>query len=108
MGDRLQSACTVMAPQDSTQAVVSCSSGPSPHPDNINKVRNVFHSTAGVFAVMTFFQSIMWMNITANSLVQLCVILGVIYGVKPALLGATVLAYGEQTQQLVALGCSHG
>lgn len=50
---------------------------------------------AGVFTVMTFFQAIMWLNITASALVQLCVILGVIFGVKPALLGATVLAYGE-------------
>jgi sodium/potassium/calcium exchanger 6 len=50
---------------------------------------------------MTFVQAIMWLNISANCLVQLCVIVGVIFGVKPALLGATVLAYGNSIPDLM-------
>lgn len=58
-------------------------------------------SAAGVFAVMSFLQSICWMNIAASSLVHVFVLLGVIVGVKPALLGATVLAYGNSVPDLM-------
>jgi sodium/potassium/calcium exchanger 6 len=50
---------------------------------------------------MAFFQSICWLNIAASSMVAVCVVFGVIFGVKPALLGATVLAYGNSVPDLI-------
>lgn len=50
---------------------------------------------------MAFVQSICWLNIAASSMVAVCVVFGVIFGVKPALLGATVLAYGNSVPDLI-------
>jgi sodium/potassium/calcium exchanger 6 len=58
-------------------------------------------SCAGVFAVMTFCQAIIWLNVSANALVQVTVLLGVIFGVEPAVLGATVLAWGNSAPDLM-------
>lgn len=56
---------------------------------------------AGVFAVLAFILSSMWLNAAATSLVGLCVVLGHIFGLRPALLGATVLAWGNAVPDLV-------
>jgi len=56
---------------------------------------------AGVFAVLAFVQAIVWLNISASALVQVCVVVGVIFGLQPALLGATVLAWGNSVPDLI-------
>lgn len=56
---------------------------------------------AGVFAVLAFVQAIAWLNLSASGLVQVCVVVGTIFGLKPALLGATVLAWGNSVPDLV-------
>jgi Ca2+/Na+ antiporter len=56
---------------------------------------------AGVFAVLAFVQAIVWLNLSASGLVQICVVVGTIFGLKPALLGATVLAWGNSVPDLV-------
>lgn len=56
---------------------------------------------AGVFAVLTFVQAIVWLNVSASALVQICVVVGVIFGLQPALLGATVLAWGNSVPDVI-------
>jgi sodium/potassium/calcium exchanger 6 len=56
---------------------------------------------AGVFALLAFVQAIVWLNLSASGLVQICVVVGVIFGLQPALLGATVLAWGNSVPDLV-------
>jgi sodium/potassium/calcium exchanger 6 len=56
---------------------------------------------AGVFAVLAFVQAIVWLNVSASALVQVCVVVGVIFGLEPALLGATVLAWGNSVPDLI-------
>jgi sodium/potassium/calcium exchanger 6 len=46
-------------------------------------------------------QAIVWLNISASALVQVCVVVGVIFGLEPALLGATVLAWGNSVPDLI-------
>jgi sodium/potassium/calcium exchanger 6 len=52
-------------------------------------------------AALSFCLSIMWLNVAASLLVELCVVLGKIWGISPALLGATVLAWGNSMPDLV-------
>ncbi len=52
--------------------------------------------------MLTFMMSILWLNTAASALVGVCVVLGHIFGVKPALLGATVLAWGNSAPDMVA------
>lgn len=58
-------------------------------------------SVAGVFAVLAFVQAIVWLNLSASGLVQICVVVGTIFGLQPALLGATVLAWGNSVPDLI-------
>ena len=54
-----------------------------------------------MFAVLAFVQAIAWLNLSASGLVQICVVVGTIFGLKPALLGATVLAWGNSVPDLI-------
>ena len=59
------------------------------------------HCCVGVFAVLAFVQAIVWLNLSASALVQVCVVVGIIFGLQPALLGATVLAWGNSVPDLI-------
>jgi len=41
-----------------------------------------------------------WLKLAADTLVHICMLLGTIFGVPPALLGATVLAWGNSMPDL--------
>jgi len=61
--------------------------------------------TRSMHALLTacaFFQSILWMNTTASELVSLLGALGKVSGVSEALLGATVLAWGNSVGDFVS------
>ncbi|KIY97451.1 Sodium/potassium/calcium exchanger 6 [Monoraphidium neglectum] len=49
----------------------------------------------GVFAVLSFGLSMVWLKLSADTVVHICMVLGIIFGAPPALLGATVLAWGN-------------
>ena len=49
----------------------------------------------GVFAVLSFALSMVWLKLTADAVVKICMVLGAICGARPELLGATVLAWGN-------------
>lgn len=55
---------------------------------------------AGVFAVLSFALSMLWLKLCADALVHICVLLGTIFGIPPAILGATVLAWGNSMPDL--------
>lgn len=57
---------------------------------------------AGVFSVLTFLQSVVWLSVSSSGLVAACLVLGYISGAPPALLGATVLAWGNSANDLAA------
>jgi sodium/potassium/calcium exchanger 6 len=42
-----------------------------------------------------------WLDLAASALVQVCVVVGVIFDIAPALLGATVLAWGNSVPDLL-------
>lgn len=72
------------------------------HPPQLtHSTRVVVWCCAGVFAVLAFVQAVAWLNLSASGLVQVCVVVGTIFGLKPALLGATVLAWGNSVPDLV-------
>ncbi|KAI8474810.1 MAG: Sodium/calcium exchanger protein-domain-containing protein [Monoraphidium minutum] len=54
----------------------------------------------GVFACLAFVLSMLWLKLTADVLVQICMLLGTLFGVPPAVLGATVLAWGNSMPDL--------
>jgi Ca2+/Na+ antiporter len=56
---------------------------------------------AGAFTVITFVTAILWLNTAAGMLVNVSLVAGRILGVEPALLGATVLAWGNSLPDLV-------
>jgi Ca2+/Na+ antiporter len=56
----------------------------------------------GVFAALTFALSVLWLHVTATSLVAICALLGRVFGISPALLGATALAWGNSGNDLVS------
>eukprot|EP00240_Pyramimonas_obovata_P002959 CAMPEP_0118922130 /NCGR_PEP_ID=MMETSP1169-20130426/1162_1 /TAXON_ID=36882 /ORGANISM="Pyramimonas obovata, Strain CCMP722" /LENGTH=633 /DNA_ID=CAMNT_0006862957 /DNA_START=137 /DNA_END=2035 /DNA_ORIENTATION=- len=51
---------------------------------------------------VTFIQSILWMKAAASTLVELLELVGMVCGIPPAFLGATVLAWGASTADLAA------
>jgi sodium/potassium/calcium exchanger 6 len=51
--------------------------------------------------VLAFVQAIVWLNLSASGLVQICVVVGTIFGLQPALLGATVLAWGNSVPDVI-------
>mmetsp|Transcript_5041 Transcript_5041/g.12287 ORF Transcript_5041/g.12287 Transcript_5041/m.12287 type:complete len:554 (-) Transcript_5041:94-1755(-) len=55
-----------------------------------------------LFAVIAFFQCILWMNLLADELVAFFHAVGHAFGISQELLGGTVLAWGECTADLVA------
>lgn len=57
--------------------------------------------STGVFAVLAFMQAVVWLDISASALVQVCVVVGTIFGLQPALLGATILAWGNSVPDLI-------
>lgn len=53
-----------------------------------------------MFAVLAFCLSMVWLKLSADTLVRICMLLGTMYGIPPALLGATVLAWGNSMPDL--------
>jgi sodium/potassium/calcium exchanger 6 len=41
-----------------------------------------------------------WLKLSADTLVHICMLLGILFGVPPAILGATVLAWGNSMPDL--------
>jgi sodium/potassium/calcium exchanger 6 len=56
----------------------------------------------GVLTVLTFVQSVMWMDLAAGELVGLFAAIGRISGVSESLLGATVFAWGISVGDMVS------
>ena len=59
-------------------------------------------SLRALLTACAFFQSILWMNTTASELVSLLGAVGKVSGVSEALLGATVLAWGNSVGDFVS------
>ena len=59
-------------------------------------------SMRALLTACAFFQSILWMNTTASELVSLLGAVGKVSGVSEALLGATVLAWGNSVGDFVS------
>ncbi len=57
---------------------------------------------AGVFTVLSFVGSMLWMNVAADELVGLLVAVGHVMELPAALLGATVLAWGNSLSDTVS------
>jgi Ca2+/Na+ antiporter len=53
-----------------------------------------------VFAVLSFVLSVAWLKLSADVVVHVSMLLGVIFAVPPVLLGATVLAWGNSMPDL--------
>lgn len=51
--------------------------------------------------MLAFVQAVVWLNLSASGLVQICVVVGTIFGLQPALLGATVLAWGNSVPDVI-------
>ncbi|KAJ4456669.1 Ca2+:Cation Antiporter [Paratrimastix pyriformis] len=66
---------------------------------NQPRVRPTFHL---VFTFWNFVLSVCWINMVANELVALLQTLGVIFGISEAILGSTVLAWGNSIVDLVS------
>ncbi|GBF97359.1 Ca2+:cation antiporter family [Raphidocelis subcapitata] len=54
----------------------------------------------GVFAGLAFVLSMVWLKLSADTLVRICMVLGTLFGVPPSILGATVLAWGNSMPDL--------
>jgi Ca2+/Na+ antiporter len=52
---------------------------------------------AWLMPMVTFVQAILWMKLSAGTLVELLEVVGMVAGVPPAFLGATLLAWGAST-----------
>jgi len=59
-------------------------------------------SVQALLTTCAFFQSILWMNTTASELVSLLSAVGKVSGVSEALLGATVLAWGNSVGDFIS------
>ena len=59
-------------------------------------------SIRALLVAVAFFQSILWMNTAASELVSLLSAIGKVTGVSEALLGATVLAWGNSVGDFVS------
>jgi len=55
-----------------------------------------------VYALGGFFMSIIWILFVANVLIDILSLLGVIFSLKPAFLGITVLAWGNSVGDMIA------
>lgn len=53
-----------------------------------------------MFAVLSFLLSMVWLKLSSDALVHVCSLFGTIFGVPPAILGATVLAWGNSMPDL--------
>eukprot|EP01084_Bolivina_argentea_P141417 248497_1 len=54
------------------------------------------------FLILAFLSSVAWINLTANELVNILTTLGIVSGIDLAILGLTVLAWGNSIGDLVA------
>jgi hypothetical protein len=50
--------------------------------------------------VLSFALSMVWLKLSADTLVHICMVLGTLFGVPPPILGATVLAWGNSMPDL--------
>lgn len=66
-----------------------------PHIDGMRSIR-------AVLTTLAFFQSVLWMNTVASEVVSLLSAIGKVSGVSEALLGATVLAWGNSVGDFVS------